>query len=64
MRARQAEAGVDVRLLVHMVSGMLQACRGRHHEALQEFSTAEHLGSQLADPHARELQLLSAGRTR
>ncbi len=51
-RALQADTGADIRLLVHIVSGMLQACRGRHHEALQEFSAAEHLGSQLADSHA------------
>ena len=31
---------------------MLQAGRGRHHEALEEFSAAEYLGSQLADSHA------------
>ena len=37
---------------MHIVSGMLLAGRGRHQEALQEFSAAEHLGSQLADPHA------------
>ena len=29
-------------------AGMLHACRGRHHEALEEFSAAEYLGSQLA----------------
>ena len=57
MRALQADTGIDVRLLVHIVSGMLQACRGRHHDALQEFSTAEHLGSQLADPHALASQV-------
>ena len=42
---------------MHIVSGMLQACRGRHHEALQEFSAAEHLGSQLADSHALASQV-------
>jgi LuxR family transcriptional regulator, maltose regulon positive regulatory protein len=52
MRALQADTGADIRLLVHIVSGMLLACRGRHHEALQEFSAAEYLGSQLADSHA------------
>ncbi len=40
-----------------MVSGMLQACRGRHREALQEFSAAEYLGSRLADPHALTSQV-------
>jgi len=51
-RALQADTGADIRLLVHIVSGMLQGCRGRHHEALPEFSAAEYLGSQLADSHA------------
>ena len=57
MRALQADTGADIRLLVHIVSGILQACRGRHHEALQEFSAAEYLGSQLADSHALASQV-------
>jgi LuxR family maltose regulon positive regulatory protein len=56
-RALQTDTGPDIRLLVHMVSGMLQAGRGRHHQALQEFSEAEHLGSQLADSHALASQV-------
>jgi LuxR family maltose regulon positive regulatory protein len=56
-RAVQADTGADIRLLMHIVSGMLQACRGRHHEALQEFSAAEYLGSQLADSHALASQV-------
>jgi LuxR family maltose regulon positive regulatory protein len=52
-----ADAGPDIRLMVHVVSGMLQAGRGRHHEALQEFSAAEYLGSQLADSHALARQV-------
>jgi LuxR family maltose regulon positive regulatory protein len=59
MRALQADTGADIRLLVHIVSGMLQACRGRHHEALQEFRAAEYLGSQLADSHALASQVTS-----
>jgi LuxR family maltose regulon positive regulatory protein len=51
-RALQTDTGPDIRLLVHIASGMLQAGRGRHHEALQEFSAAEYLGSRLADSHA------------
>jgi hypothetical protein len=39
------------------VNGMLRACRGHHHEALQEFSAAEHLGSRLADSHALASQV-------
>ena len=56
-RALQADTGADIRLLVHIVDGMLQACRGRHREALQEFSAAEYLGSQLADSHALASQV-------
>ena len=58
-RALQTDTGADIRLLVHIVSGMLQACRGHRHEALQEFSTAEYLGSQLADSHALASQVTS-----
>jgi LuxR family transcriptional regulator, maltose regulon positive regulatory protein len=56
-RALQTDAGPDIRLLVHMVSGMLQAGRGRHREALQEFSAAGYLGSQLTDSHALASQV-------
>ena len=38
-------------------AGILHAGRGRHHEALQEFSAAEYLGSQLADSHALASQV-------
>ena len=56
-RALQTDIGPDIRLLVHIVSGMLQAGRGRHHEALDEFSAAEYLGSLLADSHALASQV-------
>ena len=56
-RALQTDTGPDIRLLVHIVSGMLQTGRGRRHEALREFSAAEHLGSQLADSHALASQV-------
>ena len=59
MRALQADTGADIRLLVQIVSGMLHACRGRHHEALPEFRAAEYLGSQLADSHALANQVTS-----
>jgi LuxR family transcriptional regulator, maltose regulon positive regulatory protein len=55
--ALQTDTGADIRLLVHIVSGMLQAGRGRHREALHELSTAEYLGSQLADSHALASQV-------
>jgi LuxR family maltose regulon positive regulatory protein len=56
-RALQTDTGPDIKLLVHIVSGMLQAGRGLHHEALKEFSAAERLGSQLAESHALASQV-------
>jgi LuxR family maltose regulon positive regulatory protein len=44
----QADAGPDIGLLLHQTTGILMAARGRHHEALEEFSAAEYLQSQLA----------------
>ena len=57
MPVLQADTGPDIRLLVRIVSGMLQAGRGRHHEALEEFSAAEQLGSQLEGSHALASQV-------
>jgi LuxR family transcriptional regulator, maltose regulon positive regulatory protein len=51
-QALETDAGPGIRLLVHIASGMLRAGRGRHREALEEFSAAEHLGSQLEGSHA------------
>ena len=42
---------------MHIVSAMLQACRGRHHEALEEFSAAEYLQSRLEGSHALASQV-------
>jgi len=56
-RALQTDTGPDIRLLVHIVNGMLQASLGRHHEAFEEFSAAEHLGSQLEGSHALASQV-------
>jgi LuxR family maltose regulon positive regulatory protein len=51
-RALQTDTGPDMGLLVHIVSGMLHACRGHHREAFEEFSVAERLQSELEGPHA------------
>jgi LuxR family maltose regulon positive regulatory protein len=56
-RALQTDTGPDITLLVHIASGMLQAVRGRHHEALEEFSAAEHLRSRLEGSHALASQV-------
>ena len=59
VRALQTDTGPDIRLLVHIVNGMLHACRGRCHEALEEFSAAEYLRSQLEGSHALASQVTS-----
>ena len=51
-RAWQADSGPDIGLLLHQTLGMLRACRGRHDEALPEFTAADQLQSQLAGAHA------------
>jgi LuxR family maltose regulon positive regulatory protein len=56
-QALQTDTGPGIRLLVQIASGMLQAGRGRHHEALEEFTAAEHLQSQLAGSHALASQV-------
>jgi hypothetical protein len=56
-QARQADSGPDIGLLLHHSIGMLRACRGRHHEALPEFTAADQLQSQLAGSHALASQV-------
>jgi LuxR family maltose regulon positive regulatory protein len=46
-RALQTDTGPDIRLVMHMTSGLLHAGRGRHHDALNEFGAAEQLASRL-----------------
>ena len=50
-RALQTDTGPDIRLALQQTTGMLMAARGRNHEALEEFSAAEYLHSQLAGTH-------------
>ena len=57
VQALQADTGPDIRLLLHQTTGILQACRGRHHEALEEFSAAERLQSRLEGSHALASQV-------
>ena len=56
-RALQTDAGPGIRLLMHIAGGMLQAARGRHHKAFEEFSAAEQLRSQLEGTHALASQV-------
>jgi LuxR family transcriptional regulator, maltose regulon positive regulatory protein len=51
-RALHTDTGPDMGLLLHHTTAILHACRGRHLEALREFTAADHLQSQLKAPHA------------
>jgi LuxR family transcriptional regulator, maltose regulon positive regulatory protein len=51
-QALQTDTGPDITLLLHQTAGILHAGRGLHHEALEGFSVAEELASQLADSQA------------
>ncbi len=56
--ALQSDTGPGIRLLLRHATGMLRAGRGRHSEALEEFSAAEQLQMQLAGSHALENQVI------
>ncbi len=56
-QALQADTGPDIGLYLHLTAGILHACRSRDREALEEFSTAEHLRSQLEGSHALASQV-------
>jgi LuxR family transcriptional regulator, maltose regulon positive regulatory protein len=56
-RALQTDTGPEISLLLHQTAAILHAGRGRHNEALQEFSAAEQLRSQLEGPHALASQV-------
>jgi LuxR family transcriptional regulator, maltose regulon positive regulatory protein len=52
VQALQADTGPDIRLLLHITTGILRACTGRRHEALEEFGAAERLRSRMEGSHA------------
>ena len=56
-QALEGDAGPGIRMLMHIVSGMLQTGRGDLGEALEEFSAAERLRSQMAGSHALASQV-------
>ncbi|HEU4346592.1 MAG TPA: LuxR C-terminal-related transcriptional regulator [Actinoplanes sp.] len=56
-QALQTDTGPDIRQLLHQTAGILHAGRGRHHEALEEFSAAEDLAPQLAGSQALASQM-------
>jgi LuxR family maltose regulon positive regulatory protein len=51
-QALRTDTGPGIRLLTHIVSGFLLAGRGRHREALEEFTAAERPRAQLEGSHA------------
>jgi LuxR family maltose regulon positive regulatory protein len=58
-QALQTDTGPDIRLLLHQTTGILHACRGRFHEALEEFGAAERLASRLEGSQALASQRTS-----
>ncbi|WP_248959945.1 LuxR C-terminal-related transcriptional regulator [Sphaerisporangium perillae] len=58
-QAVQTDTGPDIRLLLHQTVAILHACRGRHHEALEEFGAAEDLASQMEGSQALARQMTS-----
>jgi LuxR family maltose regulon positive regulatory protein len=50
--ALQSDGGPGIRMLLHLVTGMLNAGRGHLGEALEEYSAAERLQSQMVGTHA------------
>jgi len=56
-RALQSDDGPPMRLLLHIVTGMLHAGRGHHHEALDEFGAALRMQSWLG-PHTLVSQVI------
>ena len=56
-RALESDTGPDIRLLLHQTAGMLHAGRGRHQEALKEFSAVEDLASQMEGSQALASQV-------
>jgi LuxR family maltose regulon positive regulatory protein len=53
-RALETDTAPGIRLLLHIGTGMLLACRPGLQEALAEFTAAEHLQERLDGPHALE----------
>jgi LuxR family transcriptional regulator, maltose regulon positive regulatory protein len=56
-QALQTDRGPIMRLVLHQATAILHACRGRLQEALEEFSAAEQLRSQLEGSHALASQV-------
>jgi LuxR family transcriptional regulator, maltose regulon positive regulatory protein len=57
VQALQTDTGPDISLLLHQTAGILHAARGHRQEALEEFSAAEDLASQLEGSQALASQM-------
>jgi LuxR family transcriptional regulator, maltose regulon positive regulatory protein len=57
VQALQADTGPDIRLLLHVTTGILRVCRGRRREAFEEFGAAERLRSRMEGSHALASQV-------
>jgi LuxR family maltose regulon positive regulatory protein len=55
--ALQTDSGPGITMLLHLSAGTLQAGRGRHTEALEEFGAADRLQALLAGSHALAAQV-------
>jgi LuxR family maltose regulon positive regulatory protein len=55
--ALRSDTGPGIRLLLHLVTGMLRAARGSNHEALDAFIAADRLRSRLAAPQGLASQV-------
>src|SRR5215472_9234957 len=55
--ALQTDSGPGITMLLHLAAGTLQAGRGRHTDALEEFGAADRLQALLAGSHALAAQV-------
>jgi LuxR family maltose regulon positive regulatory protein len=56
-QALETDTGPGITQLLHLATGVLEAGRGRHQEAFEEFTAAERLQSQLVGSHALASQV-------
>ena len=57
--ATQSGSEPGIRLLLHLIEGMLQAARGRHRQALEEFTAAGQVQALMAGKHALTTRVTS-----
>jgi LuxR family transcriptional regulator, maltose regulon positive regulatory protein len=57
--ATQPGSEPGIRLLLHLIAGMLQAARDRHHQALAEFTAAGQVQALMVGEHALTTRVIS-----